>query len=287
MLRRLEWQMRGRRVETSLAGSHRSIFRGRGIEFDQVVRFEFGDDIREIDWNVTARLGDVYRKIFVEDREANVVIVFADSPALQFGSSTRSKREVLLEAAALVMLIAQANRERVMLIHRSSAATRLFPPTRDRARILPMLGHLFEQPPPDVRIAGGDLSPLVREPLPRSALILHFGDVPDAAPPPEWGGWRRRHRAIGVCAEDGWDRDGPASLAEPAYDPLSGTLVCLTDDDATRARHGRWRAEREARWRAWWPSPADRLVIDTEADTLSAISHFLRARDGGRAVRMR
>ena len=101
VLRQLEWRVR-HAVETVLSGEYRSTFRGRGMEFDQVVRYEFGDDVRDIDWNVTARLGEPYRKKFVEEREVTLMIVFEDTPTLQFGSGNESKREALLELAGLV-----------------------------------------------------------------------------------------------------------------------------------------------------------------------------------------
>lgn len=279
--------MRGRRVETTLTGEHRSIFRSRGMEFDQVVRFEFGDDIRDIDWNVTARLGDIYRKVFVEDREVSVVVVLADHPALQFGSGARTKREVLLELAALVMLFGALNRERVTLIHQSPGGSRAFSPVRGRDRILAAVSALFAIRPPHPLDAHGACSPIVRENIPRGALVVWLGDVPDDPPPPEWASWKRRYHVIGVRAEDEWERDGPASGPLTAYDPLDGRLVRLRDDAATRANHAVWWAAREERWRAWWPDPADRLAIGPSEDPLEAFASFLRLREKRGRVRKR
>ena len=73
LLRQLEWRVR-HAVENVLSGEYRSAFRGRGMEFDQVVKYEFGDDVRDIDWNVTARLGEPYRKKFVEEREVTLLL---------------------------------------------------------------------------------------------------------------------------------------------------------------------------------------------------------------------
>src|ERR1700742_412162 len=84
LLRQLEWRVRDAGVDV-LSGEYRSTFRGRGMEFDQVVKYEFGDDVRDIDWNVTARLGEAYRKKFVEEREVTLLLVFEDSPSLHFG----------------------------------------------------------------------------------------------------------------------------------------------------------------------------------------------------------
>lgn len=277
--------MRGRRVETALTGEHRSIFRGRGMEFDQVVRFAFGDDIRDVDWNVTARLGEVYRKVFIEDREASVAVVFADDPSLQFGSGVRSKRDALLELAGLVMLLGVLNRERVTLIHERPEGALIYPPARRRDRIMATAGALFSATPPDPLIAGA-CSPLIRQNIPRGSLIIWIGEVPNAPPPPEWGGWTRRHPIIGVRAEDMWEREGHTSAQLIAYDPVAGRVVELRDDPATRERHAVWRADRDARWRAWWPDPADRLTIGPDEDPLAGLTHFMRsrhARSPGRA----
>src|SRR5476651_1370785 len=90
LLRQLEWRVR-HAVENVLSGEYRSAFRGRGLEFDQVVRYEFGDDVRDIDWVVTARLGEPYRKKFVEEREVTRLLVVEDCPTLNFGAGTQSK----------------------------------------------------------------------------------------------------------------------------------------------------------------------------------------------------
>src|SRR5712671_6493131 len=118
LLRQLEWRVR-HAVENVLSGEYRSAFRGRGMEFDQVVKYQWGDDPRDIDWNVTARLGEPYRKRFVEERDLSVIFVFEDSPALQFGSEGRTRRETLLETTALLMLISSINKDRVGLLYNS------------------------------------------------------------------------------------------------------------------------------------------------------------------------
>jgi uncharacterized protein (DUF58 family) len=280
-LRRLEWQLRRRPVETPLAGEYRSIFRGRGMEFDQVVKYEFGDDIRDVDWNVTARLGDLYRKVFVEERELTVFVVVSDDPALQFGSGQASKRDVLLELAALTMMLAVVNRERAGLLHVRPEGSTLFAPSRRRARILAAVAALFSAPAPDpaprLRFVS---SPLLSDPVPRGALIVWLGEVP-AAPPPEWAAFRRRHPVIGVRVEDEWERTGPAMKEFTAYDPETHELVWVDGSQSSLAAHAAWRAERERNWAAWWPDPADRLVLDAAADPLAGLVRFLRTR--GRA----
>ncbi len=147
LLRRLEWRVR-HAVENVLSGEYRSAFRGRGMEFDQVVKYEFGDDVRDIDWNVTARLGEPYRKKFVEEREVTLLLVFEDSPGLQFGSSSQSKREALLELAGLVMLLGAVNRDRVGYVYAGPEGHQVKEPVRGRGPILHAASTLLGAPVP-------------------------------------------------------------------------------------------------------------------------------------------
>src|SRR6201989_2570784 len=147
LLQRLEWRARNA-VSTSVSGDYRSAFRGRGMEFDQVVKYEWGDDPRDIDWNVTARLGEPYRKRFIEERDLSVILVFEDSPALQFGSDGRTRRQTLLEAAALFMLISSINKDRVGLWYVAPGRSwfqRALPGRKDIMRVTSML---LSQPAP-------------------------------------------------------------------------------------------------------------------------------------------
>ncbi len=146
LLRRLEWRVR-HAVENVLSGEYRSAFRGRGMEFDQVVKYEFGDDVRDIDWNVTARLGEPYRKKFVEEREVTLLLVFEDSPSLQFGSSALTKREALLELAGLVMLLGAVNRDRVGYVLATPQGHLVKEPVRGRGPILHAASTLLGAPP--------------------------------------------------------------------------------------------------------------------------------------------
>jgi hypothetical protein len=156
LLRRLEWRVR-HAVANVLSGEYRSAFRGRGMEFDQVVKYEFGDDVRDIDWNVTARLGEPYRKKFVEEREVTLLLVFEDSPSLQFGSSVLSKREALLELAGLVMLLGAVNRDRVGYVHATRHGYLVKEPVRGRGQILHAASTLLGAPVPP--LDGGDRRP--------------------------------------------------------------------------------------------------------------------------------
>ncbi len=183
LLRQLEWRVR-HAVENILSGEYRSAFRGRGIEFDQVVRYEFGDDVRDIDWNVTARLGEPYRKKFVEEREVTLLLVLEDSPTLNFGSGAQSKREALLELAGLVMLLGAVNGDRVGFVHALPDGPIFREPVRGRGPILHAAASLIGRPAPPP----GSAAPVIPWRVRRARR-------PQAQRPPLAGGFPAEGRA--------------------------------------------------------------------------------------------
>lgn len=285
-LRRLEWRVR-HAVETSLGGGYRSAFRGRGMEFDQVVKYAYGDDVRDIDWNVTARLGEPYRKKFIEEREVTVLLVFEDSPSLQFGSGDLTKREALLELAGLLLLLASVNRDRVGLAHLRPDGAVLSPPVHGRGPIHHLASRLFASPPPEL---GG---PAARSPeiklgaltslAPRHSILVWLSDHPARPLPEGWAALARRFTVLGLRIDDPWDRAYPETGAPlTALDPLTGRLVTLGQGHAERVAHARWREARDASFAGWFPDPFARQVVGTDESRLDALVRFFRRREAAR-----
>src|SRR6202167_3319060 len=105
-----------RAVEDPLGGAYRSVFKGSGIAFEEVREYQPGDDIRSIDWNVTARMGHPFIKRYVEERELTMVLLIDASASLAFGTTGQSKRDVVAEIGALLTLCAAGNNDKVGLI---------------------------------------------------------------------------------------------------------------------------------------------------------------------------
>src|SRR5258708_12895386 len=168
-----------------LNGDYRSVFRGRGMEFDQVVKYQFGDDIRDIDWNVTARLGEHYRKKFIEERELTLLIVFEDTLSLQFGSGEKTKREAALELIGLIMLLAAINRDRVGVIHVQPGGHTLWEPVRGRNPILHNAAKITGHEAPAITTAKPLETPwrLIALPAPNHTILLCTGHFPPRPPP--------------------------------------------------------------------------------------------------------
>ncbi|MBI5381278.1 MAG: DUF58 domain-containing protein [Opitutae bacterium] len=281
LLRRLEWRVR-HAVENVLSGEYRSAFRGRGMEFDQVVKYEFGDDVRDIDWNVTARLGEPYRKKFVEEREVTFLVVFEDSPSLQFGSGAVSKREALLELAGLVMLLGAVNRDRVGYVHLSPEGSVFREPVRGRGQILHLAATLLGRPAPALSAETPTAVPvpwkLLARAVPKHSILLWLSDFPPGPAPEGWIVLQRRYQTMGFRVDDPWDRELPRGELFAAFDPTTRRLVTLDGSAAERAAHAAWRNLRETAWQALFPDPLSRLVVSTEENRLDALVKFFHAR---------
>ena len=278
VLRQLEWRVR-HAVENVLSGEYRSAFRGRGMEFDQVVKYEFGDDVRDIDWNVTARLGEAYRKKFVEEREVTLLLVFEDSPSLQFGSGAQSKREALLELAGLVMLLGAVNRDRVGFVHAAPAGYSFREPVRGRGAILHAAASLLSRPAPALSRESAQIPwRFLARAAPRHSVLLWLGDFPPRTDPEGWTVLQRRYQTMGFRVDDPWERSLPAGETLAVFDPDAGRLVTLDGSSAERAAHASWRQERETAWTRTFPDPLSRLVVGTDQNRLDALERFFHAR---------
>ncbi len=145
-VRRMEVRT-NRLVDDALAGRYASLFKGRGMDFDRVRNYVPGDDVRTIDWNVTARTGDPHVKLFTEERELTILLMIDVSASSDFGSVADSKRELAAEAAGVLAASAIRNRDKVGLILFSDAVELYIPPGKGRMHIMRLIREtLFFKP---------------------------------------------------------------------------------------------------------------------------------------------
>jgi len=136
-----------RLVDESLAGHYHSVFKGRGMDFDEVREYVPGDDVRSIDWNVTARTGRTHVKKFTEERELTILLIIDVSASGEFGSVAQSKREMMAELGSVIAFSAVRNNDKVGLILFTDEAELYIPPKKGRSHILRVIREiLFFQP---------------------------------------------------------------------------------------------------------------------------------------------
>jgi len=280
-LRRLEWRVK-HVADSIISGEYRSAFRGRGREFDQVVRYQFGDDVRDIDWNVTARLGEPYRKSFIEEREVTLVLLMEDSVSLQFGSGAVSKREALTEMAGLLSLVCSANRDRLAIINATHGSHWFLPPQRGHRGIRQAAAKLLSSPPPEISTINPIEIPwkFILRTIPRHSILIWLGDFPPRVKPECWPAFRRKFQVMGFRIDDPWERKLPDLGAINAYDPSSGEMVVLdTSSAAHRREHARWNEQREKSWEHFFPNSLNRLSFQAGDSCLHALLKFFQARE--------
>lgn len=279
LLRRMEWRVR-HAAENILSGEYRSAFRGRGMEFDQVVKYEYGDDVRDIDWNVTARRGEPYRKKYIEERELTIAILFEDSPSLQFGSANRTKRAALMELASLISLLCAANRDRLAVLCASHDHYWFRPPARGRGPILHSAASLLAQPAPQDFTTKPEIPwRFVNRSMPRHSILIWMGDFSAATEPEGWAALGRRFQIMGFRIDDPWDRALPKGGVLTVFDPVENQLIQIdTGSRSQREAHRQWVARREAMWQSVFPDPLARLAALTNEPLLDALVGFFQRR---------
>jgi uncharacterized protein (DUF58 family) len=165
-----------RLVDDHLAGSYASVFKGRGMDFDRVRNYVPGDDVRVIDWNVTARTGEPFIKLFTEERELTILLVIDVSASSDFGSSETSKRELQTEIAGVLAASAIRNRDKVGLVLFSDEVELYSPPVKGRMNILRVIREaLFFQPAGRGTNLAGALD-FVNRVLRRRAIVFLISD---------------------------------------------------------------------------------------------------------------
>lgn len=145
-LRKIEIRT-SRLANDQLAGSYHSVFKGRGMAFSEVRQYQPGDDVRFIDWNVSARMNDVYVKLFTEEREMTVMLLVDLSASERFGSVSRPKVETVAEVAALLAFSAIKNNDRVGLVLFTDRVERFVPPKKGRGHVMRVVTEILNAEP--------------------------------------------------------------------------------------------------------------------------------------------
>jgi uncharacterized protein (DUF58 family) len=285
-LRRLE--LRAARVSDAVfGGEHRSAFRGRGLEFEEVREYQEGDEPRLIDWNVTARMGRPYVKTFREERELTVVLVVDTSASVGLGSGLMLKRELAAELAAALALSALRNQDRVGLLAFSDGVEAFLPPGKGRGHVHRLLRTLLTLAPTG-RGTGYDEAERHLSRLLRGRCVVYF--LSDFLSPGFEQALRRlavRHEVIPVQLSDPRERELPALGLLRVEDPETGAAAVIdTDDPAVRAAYAEATAgHRAACVTSFRRLGLDHVAVSTEEGPTRALLRFFEQRQRRRARR--
>lgn len=236
-----------RLVNESLAGEYHSVFKGRGMEFSEVREYQYGDDIRTIDWNVTSRMGHPYVKVHVEERELTVMLVVDVSGSGQFGTRRQFKREIEAEICALLAFSAIKNNDRVGLLMFTDRIEKFLPPKKGKDHVLRVIREvLYFRPEGLGTELGLALEHLYRAISKRSVVFVVSDFLASGFERPLRVA-ARKHDLIAVTVTDPREEDLPAIGLLALEDAETGeTLFVDSSARATRERFRAWSASRRA-----------------------------------------
>lgn len=247
-VRRLEIRSR-RLVEDVFSGSSESVFKGRGVEFEEVRPYVPGDEVRDLDWNVTARLGEPYVKRFVEEHELTVVLVVDVSRSMWFGTRGQAKRELAAELAAVIGFAAVRNNDRVALVLAAGEVEHFVRPARGRTHLLRMLRDLLAIEPASSGTRLGEAARFLTHSLKRRSLVFWISDFEDVLDPRDWRVLARRHELTALLLRDPRDEQLP-NVGWVEFEDLESGQRRMVDTGHESTRRAYTAAARERRRRA-------------------------------------
>ena len=282
-VRRLEIQA-ARLVESRFAGSYRSVFRGPGLEFDEVREYVPGDDVRLIDWNVTSRFGAPFTKLFREERELTLFLLVDVSASLFTGGGEVSKFGQACLLTAILALAAERNHDRVGAVFFTDRIERWIPPARGRRHLLHVIHSLLTVRPQG---RGSDVDGALRlagKHMKRRGICLLLSDFRAEGYWDSLGLLARRHDCIAVRISDPVDERFPPTGLLELEDPESGeTLLAEGGSAAFRQAYALFWEQRRRQWlEQCRRRRVEVLEVRTDADPGEALVRFFRRRGNGR-----
>lgn len=280
-IRRIEIRTR-HLVNDSFAGEYHAIFKGRGMEFDEVRPYQPGDEVRTIDWNVTARIGEPFVKRYVEERELTVMLLVDASASGQFGTVNRFKREIAAELAAVLAFSAISNNDKVGLLVFTDRRELFISPRKGRRHVLRLIRDLLAFEPTGHRT---DLKlglDTIHHTLKRRSIVFLISDF--LAPPDSYRSVlqiiNRRHDLIAVTLSDPREYELP-NVGMLALEDAETGQVQWVDTSSRQWREAFIERVKElhgARNRVLRKAKVDRIDISTNAEYVTPLTTFFEKR---------
>ncbi len=279
-IRRLEIRTKGL-VNDVFGGEYHSAFKGRGIEFSEVRPYQIGDDVRTIDWNVSARTGETFVKLYEEEREQTLMLAVDVSGSERFGTAGVEKREMAAEIGAVLAFSAVRNNDKVGLLLFSDRVERFVPPKKGRRHALRLVRDVFAHAPQSSGTRLDAALDHLLHVLRRRAIVVLVSDFFDRGYEHKLRALATRHDVVAVHLRDGAEVALPNVGLLTLRDAESGRPVLLdTGSRAARdafARHAEaQQAEIEAALRS---ARVDTIRVQTDEDYVEPLVGFFRRRN--------
>jgi uncharacterized protein (DUF58 family) len=233
-----------RQANELFAGGYESAFKGRGMEFAEVREYQVGDDIRAIDWNVSARFGHPYVKVFHEERELTVMLLLDVSGSHSFGTRAKFKRDLLAEVAGMLAFLAVRTNDKVGAILCSNGAERYIPPKKGAAHVWRLIKEVFTYQPRSPRTDLDASLAYLNRVVKRHAIVFLISDCQDAGFDKSLRLTAKKHELSVIRISDPAEDELPNIGLVTLRDPETGDVALL--NTGSRELRERWRRHRKA-----------------------------------------
>jgi len=268
-------------VTATFAGEYASAFKGRGMEFDEVREYQIGDDIRTIDWNVTARTGRLHTKRFVEERELSIIFIVDLSASGIFGSGPRTKNEVAAEICALLAFSAIKNNDRVGLLVFTHAVERFIAPRKGSTHVLRLIREILSFTPTGTRTSIRAALESAAGLLKRRAVVFLVSDFLDQGYERQMKAVGKRHDLIAISLADPREAELPAVGLVELEDAETSEriLVDTASPEARKAYEKVWKQHAAALQKFCTSSGIDHIPITVGEDYVRPLALFFMERE--------
>lgn len=279
-VRKIEIKTRGLSKHI-FSGEYHSAFKGRGMAFSEVREYQFGDDIRNIDWNVTARFNHPYVKVFEEERELSVILLVDVSASGNFGTKNQFKRDLITELCAVLSFSALQNNDKIGLILFSDKIEKFIPLKKGRHHVLRIIRELLEFQPESGRTDLGTALRYLINVIKKRGIVFILSDFisQDFEEPLKIAA--RKHDTIAVNIYDQRESELPNVGLIYAQDNETGNLVWIdTSNSAVREKHKEWWQNQQNKIsNIFNHNSVDSIRIRTDESYITPLINFFRQRE--------
>lgn len=262
------------------SGEYHSAFKGRGMSFSEVRNYQFGDDVRNIDWNVTARYNDPFIKVFEEERELTVMILIDVSPSSYFGTATQLKNETIIELCAILAFSAITNNDKVGVILFSDQIEGFIPPKKGRKHILRIIREMLNIEPQGQGTDVGEALRYFNNVCKKRSIAFVLSDFIANDFRDALRIAAKKHDVTGIQVYDPREEVLPPVGLIRAFDPETGQESWIdTSNKKTRENYEQWfRDHREKARNLFLKTGSDLLHIRTDEPYVNALLKFFKRR---------
>lgn len=268
-------------VNQVFSGEYHSVFKGRGMEFSEVREYQFGDDIRSIDWNVTARFGHPFVKIFEEERELTVILLVDLSGSQNFGSESQTKQQIAAEISALLAFSALKNNDKVGMILFTDKVERFIPPAKTKSHVLRIISDLLKFTPSGKGTSLKAALEYMNKAIKKKSIVFLISDFQDEGYEKILRIVGKKHDLVGIVLSDKREAGLPGIGLLAVEDPETGEeRIIDTSDNSFRLWYFNRVKELEAsRKNLFNSAKLDSVNVNTHESYVKPLIRFFKIRE--------